>query len=301
MHKMDEEDSYEYENNDDTIIRKVSQAPLHVFRPLSSGLNRIEERKLVELLKEKDLFVKRGPFTQEEDNRLIKNWKRFAKDFPEINSYPSVAFGLSKLPEKIKSQAVSSSIKRRWLKRECRRRKLLLRMSYKLDDRLCSDIYKRCRFLFVQKTAFSKTSINEIDADEMEKIKELYEIYGNNWQFIARKMDVQSETVRLLVRKLNQSKIERDQRSQRWTEEEDLILRGIVADVVGTNNVDSLSCKDMPWNEIWEQIEQSGSLSRSVQACYGRWMRTHKDIEKRKRLLNEVSITEEGEEESDKV
>lgn len=238
--------------------RHISHAHLHWAYP--STFN-ITQTKLKEL---KSMFIiKRGRWSKKEDKRLMKNWRRFVRRFPDYSD-PMFAFGISHgLHEQMSERRI------RKIKHRYKKLKVMFRVAYKLDNRLICDIYHRCRLLFYREEFYYNSRKNLPKEIEEKVIQDI--INGESDRTICLNYSVSPRLIETIKRRPKKS------RYYKWNNESDMFLEQVIEQVTGIEDVRTIPTHEIDWNMISKEMN---TLNYKVtkEQCYRRWSRLVPDM-----------------------
>lgn len=219
---------------------KISMAPLHLAYPI---ITTPTQETLANIAASGYTF-NRGKFTEKENKRLKKNWKRFIKEYPNYNE-PCIAFGLG-----------TKDLHNPRKKKDFRKMKIVERMAYKLDNRLLFDIYLRCRNMFAFKE-YTYSSVDDLTPKLRKIIAKKLKIHDNIE--ISREFDMCPDAVRKL--RLNPTPAKK---RHRWTIEDIHCLETIVGEL-------QQSDKEISWHKVSKRMKRIYGLKLNREQCYKKW------------------------------
>lgn len=243
----------------------ISKSKLHLAY---KRLRNITHKKLVEL-EEQGLEIKTKRFTDKEDKRIKKNWRRWCRHFEHLSD-PFHAFGMSVRPKKENSetdQNVAIQPRPRHVKKMFKENLFMRRMGYKLDNRLLCDIYARCKRLFVFEQ-FKYHAIGDLDREEKnvlqdKVIKEIFE-EKETIQSISSKLNISPPCVSSIKTKPLKGEY------FRWELSDDVILEESIQRQFESKDIWQVPSYKIDWKKVEKEMISCG-YRLTYSQLYRRW------------------------------
>jgi hypothetical protein len=238
-----------------TTIRrreKISEAPLHIACQSRKWIG--DDR--LDILKQQFPNINTDKWTKQERKQLRRNWKRILKYHPDYDD-PKFAFGSGHDSEsRLSSQEVEDK-KKRYTDFG-----IMLRMAYKLDDRLICDIYMKCRRKFYDKSYFFNSRADV--PNELEKRVLLDLRMNESPQIIAHKYNISPSIIDTIRRR------PRTGQRFRWTQTSINDLRTAIESMYNVVDINDLLAKNIDWQRVRSYME-SLDYELSEEQCYNKW------------------------------
>lgn len=245
----------------------ISREPLHWIWP---SIRNIPPEKLLKIEK-KGFKVLRGQFSDKEDMRIRKNWKRWARQFPNMDD-PFVAFGLThRPPGKTDGEnddddyCVPYGIRRQYTRLE-----FMKRMAYKLKERLICDIHARAKRILVYKQ-FKYHYISHCDDEVLEEVVTKIHEDKEPIRDISRELDVSPNIVSSLKHNASADK------PHFWTSVDDMILEECISRQFGHEDIYSIPSFKIDWERAQREMNTCG-LNLNKSQIYKRWRRKNPSV-----------------------
>lgn len=237
---------------------RVSRAPLHAAY-MNKRIIPIDE--LMDL-RERFPNIKTSKWSEKEVRRLQRNWDYIVNNYPEYSD-PKYAFSIGRESE---AKLTFKEIEK---KRESYENfGIMLRMAYRLPNRLICDIYRKCRRMFYFKSYFFKSRL-ELPAELEEVIKN--ELNANEAPVvIAHKYNVAPNVIHSIS-----GHPERIKRFK-WTRTIEDDLKQTVLDLYDIDDFLELLARDINWRRIANRMRALGYEIEPSQ-CYNKWIRLFPD------------------------
>ena len=227
----------------------VSDSQLHQLIPTFRW-----ETKYYKLVKENNLKVIKGKFSNEEKEILTKNWNKFCEDFNCDEDMRTQLLGYF-------SYQRSKSERKEFIE-FMNREKFFLRLAKGLPNRTLKNIRDTSKRMFCPLKRKNQMSENEI-----KQIKDLYSIHGSKWSEIAFKLNAYPYCVQMHYIKNYNSNGEPYKRGK-WSADEDKQLLNAMKSVL---NIDDLTqhifAKKIPFTKIRDLVK----LNRSEYDLKNHW------------------------------
>lgn len=266
---MTEADS---DDDADSIVDKyLSMAPLHLAWPYAHNC----PTSVIQELLNEGHTIKRGRFSKRENRRLMKNWHRWCRLYPEFSD-PFMAFGISEarpenreLPSRDLNFLDNSSISRR-KRRKFKKLNFMRRMAYKLDKRLICDIYFRCKKEIINRE-YDYSSKRDIPEEKVEEV--LVDLEQNNQRIapVSSKHSISPSLMNTI--KMKPTKYKRFV----WKSDDDLNLEMAIANQFPNSDPHEIPTYKIVWTEVHKQMLECG-YELAKKQLYKRWIRLHKDM-----------------------
>lgn len=262
---------------------RVSKAPLHLAYTSRRNIPKKELCKLVE----DGHVIQRGRFSEQENKRLWKNWRRICRKYPELNN-PFAAVGLVHKPERSHGRIVDTIIDgktRRFFKQS----KILERLAYKLDDRLLCDIYSRAKRMIGGRAFKYKTRDDlpqELELELSTKLKE-----NETSKDLSSELDISP----FVLQSLKSHPAERLP-TDFWNDEEDLLLEMSIERQFNDRDPWTIPLHMIDWEEVTKEMLSCG-LPKSLiypKRLQRRWYRLNSKLatSTKKRQITMVDLSD---------
>ena len=191
-------------------------------------------------MKENGTPVRSGPWLKGEDEIIRENIKSFQETYPDI---APVALLLAKNDSEKKELVSKTNIH--------------ARLAQGLN-RTCHDVNHRIKYVLYP----DHNMTGKYDDAEADMVTGLYQMYGNNWSLLGRKLGRTNSSVKCKWRNLQVTK------KGRWDHEEERLLIAAIYDYQREHNLsdDSLH-NNIPWEEICK-----GFAGRTPKQCREHWL-----------------------------
>jgi hypothetical protein len=247
---------------------RISSAPLHTTYQNRHWIpgDRLQS------LREQFPNLKTDKWTRAEKKRLKRNWKHIKKHYPDYSD-PKFAFGFGHDNE---SRWTSEEVKSK--RQDYLKFNIMLRMAYRLDDRLICDIYMKCRKMFYDKSFYFNCRANI--PDELEKRVKLDLRMNESPQIIAHKYNISPSVVDTISRRPKRCK------RMRWDKEAIKDLRESLESIHNIDDVDNLPAREVNWSRVRAQMQALG-YELTEEQCYNKWVRLNpRSLKRRYEIVN---------------
>lgn len=238
---------------------RVSKAALHLAYPLRRNITKKNLNELIEV----GHTIQRGRFSAKENKRLLKNWRRICRRYPQLNN-PFAAVGLSVKPERTHGHIIDTIVDGK-TKKFFRQSKILERLAYKLNDRLLCDIYSRAKKL-IGGQAFKYQSREQLPSKLEQTAKKMLINNEDTPQGISCDLDISPFVLQNL--KSNPTKMPKHM----WTDEHDLLLEMCIE---RQSNRDpwTLPFRQIDWKIVSKEMISCGLPAKRMcpKQLYKRW------------------------------
>lgn len=225
----------------------------------ASTLNRLESA---------GLEVTRGRYTEKEDKRIKKNWKRWCRQFPDLSD-PFLAFGLNHRPEHMAqtegrvfddTYVVPTRIRMKF-----KRLHFMKRIAYKLDTRLICDLYTRAKRLLVF-NEFKRSFIRDVDEELVDEVVQRVFETKETRRNISSELNISPD----VVSSIKNTPIRVT--SHRWSAVDDLLLEEILQRQFENENIWYVPSYKIDWKRAEKDMVSCGYKLIKRQ-MYKRWLR----------------------------
>lgn len=245
----------------------ISRQPLHW---LWTSTRNISQEELLNI-ETRGYEVKRGRFSEKEDRRIGKNWKRWARQFPDLSD-PFIVFGIKHRPldnseeQKSDDEQMIPSSRRRKLKRL----EFTKRMAYKLDKRLICDIIIRAKRIIAYKM-FKYRYLSQCEEELLDEITiKLHEDKESDG-IISSKMNVSPQVVSYIKRRDPLTK------PYKWNSTDDVILEECLSRQFAGEDVREIPSFKIDWEKAQQEMVTCGYKLTKLQ-IYKRWRRLNSEL-----------------------
>lgn len=242
------------------VRQRISTAPLHVARQSKHWIS----GDRLDKLREQFPFINTSRWSRKEKKRLRKNWRYLLKHHPNYSD-PKFAFGIGHDSEsQLSTEEVGSK------KEHYENFNIMLRMAYKLNDRLICDIYMKCRKMFYDKSFYFNSRAQV--PDELERRVRLDLAINESPQIIAHKYNIAPSVIDTIGRRPHAAA-----KRFKWTETAQNDLRESIESVHNVDDLNDLLARDINWKRVCTQM---GSLGYALtkEQCYNKWIRLNPNL-----------------------
>lgn len=247
----------------------ISRSRLHWIWPSSrnipaSALNQLESA---------GLEVTRGRYTEKEDKRIKKNWKRWCRQFPDLSD-PFLAFGLNHRPEHMTQNEGrvfdDAYMVPKRIRMKFRKLQFMKRIAYKLNTRLICDLYTRSKRLLVF-NEFKRSYIRDVNDDLVDQVVQRVFEAKEPRRNISSELDISPDVVSSIkntpIRVI----------SHRWNGVDDLLLEECLQRQFENENIWHVPSYKIDWTRAEKDMGSCG-YNLVKRQLYKRWLRRNQPM-----------------------